>query len=800
MAEVKQQVGRFKVQKVLGEGAQGKVYLAEDPKLGRQVAIKTIKLDQAQEREKQMKILLDEARIVSKMQHPNIVTLFDAGEEQGEPYLVFEYVQGMTLAEHMQWDGKLDKTRAVELAVQILAGVAFAHQKGVVHRDLKPSNIIIDSNNTPRIMDFGIARHMAGGADKVALMGTPLYLAPETVTKREVSPRSDIFSVGMMLYEMLTGSNPVRAATLKEVLERITQKAIAAPSSLNGDVDEKLDSIVLRALAKKPEDRYQSAEQMTEALEGWLQPEAIRGPETSGQSTLDFLLRRMRHKSDFPAISQSISAINKIAASDSDSVADLSNVILRDFSLTNKLLKLVNTAFYGQFGGSISTVSRAVVILGFDTVRNIAVSLMLFEHLQNKSQAQQLKDEVIATFFTGLIGRELAGKIKLRDTEEALICAMFHNLGKLLATFYFHEEVVEINKLVAGGVAENRAVLDILGATYQDLGIGVARTWHFPEKIIISMRELTEEKVKAPQSDADKLRILSSLSKSLAQVAGHTDPHEKHKHVQHLVSRYGASLGVSDRVLTGVVEEAMYEFRREAGVLEVNAQESTYLGKVTTWSGIKPGEADALARTEVHGDQLSATLQNTVLVSEQETLDASVADGVPGNAQAVLAAGIQDITSTLVEDYALNDLLRMILETMYRGMNFSRVMLCIRDVRQNSMNARFGFGQDIQQRIPDFQFSLKFEPDVFHVALAQALDIHIEDVNAPNIRERIPQWYRDKIAARSFILFPLMIDKKPVGLLYADKLGNGALSIPQKELSLLKTLRNQAVLAIKQKM
>ena len=439
------------------------------------------------------------------------------------------------------------------------------------------------------------------------------------------------------------------------------------------------------------------------------------------------------------------------------------------------------------------------MILGFDTVRNIAVSLMLFEHLQNKSQAQQLKDQVIATFFTGLIGRELAIRTKMRDVEEALICAMFHNLGKLLATFYFHEEVTEIEKMVASGTAESRAVLEILGTGYQDLGVGVARTWHFPDKIINSMRELTEEKVKAPQTDAEKLRVIAGLSKALVGVAGYTDPQQKHQHVQALVGRYGGALGVTDRTLISVVEESMNEFRREASVLEVNAQESIFLGKVTKWSGTRQSlEGTAGGKTN---DMLSDTLKNTVLVSENGLAEeADMAGGIPGNAQSVLAAGIQDITSTLVDDYSLNDLLRMILETMYRGMNFSRVVLCIRDAKKNSMHARFGFGKDIGAVIAKFYFPMSGAPNVFQIALTQALDIHIEDIDAPNIRDRIPQWYRDAMEASSFILFPLVIDKKPVGLLYADRLGKEGMSIPQKELSLLKTLRNQAVLAIKQKM
>ena len=154
----------------------------------------------------------------------------------------------------------------------------------------------------------------------------------------------------------------------------------------------------------------------------------------------------------------------------------------------------------------------------------------------------------------------------------------------------------------------------------------------------------------------------------------------------------------------------------------------------------------------------------------------------------------------MVDDYELNDLLRMILETMYRGGGFSRVLLCIKDAKQNSMNGRFGFGDNIDEILKVFRFSLKYAADVFHVSLNQGLDIFIADIDAENIKGRIPDWYRKNVGAQSFILFPVVINKAGVGLLYADKINAGELNIQAKELSLLKTLRNQAVLAIKQKL
>jgi GAF domain-containing protein len=169
------------------------------------------------------------------------------------------------------------------------------------------------------------------------------------------------------------------------------------------------------------------------------------------------------------------------------------------------------------------------------------------------------------------------------------------------------------------------------------------------------------------------------------------------------------------------------------------------------------------------------------------------------NAQALLSAGIQDITNTLVGSFQLNDVLRMILETMYRAVGFTRVLLCIRDPASNSLRGRFGFGQDIDQIIKrGFSVPLAPADDAFHSAVSQGVDLVIEDVDSAANRERLPGWYRDLVPARSLLLFPVLVNKKPVGLLYADSDDPGAMGLGDPELNLLKTLRNQAVLAIKQ--
>ena len=190
---------------------------------------------------------------------------------------------------------------------------------------------------------------------------------------------------------------------------------------------------------------------------------------------------------------------------------------------------------------------------------------------------------------------------------------------------------------------------------------------------------------------------------------------------------------------------------------------------------------------------------STVLLETDPLAGGGGGKGEPQvDAQAVLTAGIQDISNTLIDGFQLNDILRIILETMYRAMGFRRVVLCIRDAKAGVMQGRFGFGPDANEVARAFRFPLSFTPDIFHAATSKGVDILISDIDDPKIASRIPDWYRKAVPAHSFVLFPLNIKSNPVALIYADRDEPGGIAIPEKELQLLRTLRNQAILAIKQ--
>jgi len=550
---------------------------------------------------------------------------------------------------------------------------------------------------------------------------------------------------------------------------------------------------VMRAIAKDPAERFESAQQMADALAVYLTPEPAAASGEGTQGTLEFLLRRMRHKSDFPALSNTISAVNKATASDKEGVAALSGSILKDFALTNKLLKLVNTAYFGQFGGTISTISRAIMVLGFDQIRSIALTLMLFEHLQNKAQASDLKDEVLSSFFSGVVARELVSKAGIRDGEEGFICAMFHNLGRLLVAFYFHEEHLEIQKLTARGTEPNVAATQVLGLSFDDLGIGIARSWNFPEKLIGSMRTIEEAKVRKPPNETERLRALSELSTQIVGVIRDTPPEDRANQLKSLVGRFGEGLGVTDQHLKGAVQSAVKEIARDAAVLNLKTANSPFFRQAQQWSG-ESSQGPAGSAT----DSLATAMESTMLVDPVREVQAdSVQDAT--QRQAILTAGIQDITNALVGDFALNDVLRIILETMYRSMGFTRVLLFVRDPVSNCLRGRFGFGAQVDEILRSgFAIPIGGARDVFQAAISNGADILIDDIDAENIRSHVPDWFRKRVPARSFAVFPVVVNKKPIGMLYGDADSAGRLQFPSDELALLKTLRNQAVLAIRQ--
>ncbi len=258
--------GRYRITRKLGAGGMANVYLAEDQELGRRVAIKILN-DRHAGDDQFIERFRREAKNAAGLSHPNIVSIYDRGEAEGTYYIAMEYLDGRTLKELIVGRGPAPIKTTIEYARQVLAAIGHAHRNGIVHRDIKPHNVVVDSDGRLKVTDFGIARSGASQMTEVgSIIGTAQYLSPEQAKGAPVDQRSDLYSVGVVLYEMLTGKVPFSGDTPLEIAMKHLSAIPEPPSKLRPEIPEDLDMIVLRALAKDPEERYQSAEEMAADL------------------------------------------------------------------------------------------------------------------------------------------------------------------------------------------------------------------------------------------------------------------------------------------------------------------------------------------------------------------------------------------------------------------------------------------------------------------------------------------------------------------------------------------------------
>jgi len=253
---------RYVIKRRLGSGGMAEVYLAEDQELGRRVALKL--LDERHAADEQfVERFRREAQSAAGLSHPNIVSIFDRGYAEGTYYIAMEYLDGRTLKELLVRNGPTPIPIAIDYARQILGALAFAHRNGIVHRDIKPHNIVVGPDGRLKVTDFGIARSGASQMTEAgSIVGTAQYLSPEQARGASVDPRSDLYSLGIVLYEMLTGTVPFTGETPVEIAMKHLSQTPEPPSALRKDVPHDLDAVVMRALAKDPEQRYGSAEEM----------------------------------------------------------------------------------------------------------------------------------------------------------------------------------------------------------------------------------------------------------------------------------------------------------------------------------------------------------------------------------------------------------------------------------------------------------------------------------------------------------------------------------------------------------
>jgi serine/threonine-protein kinase len=275
-------VDRYELMDHLATGGMGAVFRATDTRLHREVAVKVLKPELAGD-PKFVERFRREARAAAALSHPNVAGVFDYGEDEGRNFIVMEYVRGRDLARLLREDGPLSSERTALIGAQIAEALAHAHEAGLVHRDIKPANVIVGPDDRVKVTDFGIARAQADSSLTAtgSVLGTAQYISPEQASGEQVGPASDVYSLGIVLYEMLTGSVPFTGDSTLAVAMRHMREEVPPPSSLTADVPPALDSIVARATAKRPLDRFRGAGELATELRG----QAVEAPGTAAVPT-----------------------------------------------------------------------------------------------------------------------------------------------------------------------------------------------------------------------------------------------------------------------------------------------------------------------------------------------------------------------------------------------------------------------------------------------------------------------------------------------------------------------------------
>ncbi len=493
-------------------------------------------------------------------------------------------------------------------------------------------------------------------------------------------------------------------------------------------------------------------------------------------------------------MSNTVDIINQFKASEDASVSEFANIVLKDYALTSKVLKLVNSVSYSQFG-EVTTISRAIVLLGFENIKNLALTLMLFDHFQKNSSNSEHIDTMVKSFYSGILAQKISQDIYFAHKEEAFICSLFHTFGKMLVSFALPEKIEEI-KFVSRekGISEDAAALSVLGGRYEDMGMAMARDWHFPNKIINSMHKLRGMEITSNAGDSDKLNFIAFFANEIANILSTTaEKKEMDEKIGKLTEMFKAHFGDLDGRLESIINASFEDLNEFSRIFNVNLNAVPFRRQLLIWAD-KSEKSVATSQDILLSDFSPEALKTIDIILGPEKED---------NPESIFTKGIQDINSSILSNFSLNDIVRIVLETMYRGMQLSgqaKALFLIKNTKMPVMNIRFGFGSRIEELKKWFKISLDGSGDIFNISIAKGHDLVIKNIESPDIKKLLPEWFKSRVFARIFfVLLPIIINNKPLGIFYVEGEMEGFQKITAGHLNYLKILRDQTVVAIRQK-
>ncbi|MBC7502726.1 MAG: HDOD domain-containing protein [Herminiimonas sp.] len=447
--------------------------------------------------------------------------------------------------------------------------------------------------------------------------------------------------------------------------------------------------------------------------------------------TLELLWSRIRQRGNLPGFSKVVSAVLGAMRGDDDREFSMTKTVLSDPALTQRVLRLANSAMYSVFGQGINTVSKAVIVLGTESIGHLALGLKLIDGLSSaSSDSDSARDEMEKAVFAGHIARQVTATASARDVEEAVVCSMLHSLGRMMTAFYLPDQWAIIQaQTAATGEEESEVAQHVLGIGLVELGRCIAERWGLPAELVRTMHDFPPKEVGEPLNHEEWLAAVSTMSSSCAQILCNDGPTAA-ADISMIAANYADMLGMETAQLMAAVE----------GAKSTASEEAVFN---------RPRKALGVGNPAIAAIPISPT-------------------GKPPDAAVLLARGASDMRGALAAASSAQ-MVAMALETVFKGLGLSRAVAFFRNQEQAQYQARLCFGEGMQDLLPRLIFSDAYQPDVFHAALANDKMIFIENAKAPAFVAKLPRWWRDNLpSARSFLVLPVTINRKPVGFIYGD--------------------------------
>lgn len=512
------------------------------------------------------------------------------------------------------------------------------------------------------------------------------------------------------------------------------------------------------------------------------------GEGASSPGRLGELLEQMKSSTGFPALSAQMVRVQEMASSENESLHRLTDEILKDVALTNKLLRLVNSVeFTHRAGGGIGTVSRAISLIGFTGIRNLATGLVLLEHMENHSHASQLRSEFLRALFAATLATDLCHTAKER--ELVFLGALFQSLGRLLAEYYFPQQAQQVRERSQGQwQQEQTAALQTLGTTYEDLGLAVAQMWGLPE----DMRRLMRRPEGSPPARAPadlhlRMRWIATAANELTDTLLLHDDTRLPAALDNSAKRFAVCLNVTREQVCQLTLDMRTKLSQTVEAIGLSVPGSATARRLLTPPTAQPTSADPLHPL---GEALPGQPPVNPEATPEQSDEQQVAD--------ILARGVEDVTLAMVEGVPVNGILHSILEAIYRALRAQRVLFCLKEPSGDTVTGRIGIGQHANQAARAFHAAMNTADDLFGAICRSGRDTLMRDVQAPQVVNRLPAWHRRDWNARTVLLLPLQHKGATLGLIYVDTAAADGIQLQEREMTLLKTLRNQAVMAMRQ--